>query len=100
MFCFFSCSTRVSNELEAGHPWAPRLAVHVVLVMALIEGTLVGTVMILISNIWAYAYSNEKEVVEYVATMLPILAASHFLDGFQCVLFRFYLLFPFLLFLV
>ncbi|KAJ1394210.1 Multi antimicrobial extrusion protein [Sesbania bispinosa] len=79
-------STRVSNELGAGHPWPARLAVYVVLVMALIEGTLVGTVMILIRNIWAYAYSNEIEVVEYVAIMLPILAASNFLDGFQCVL--------------
>ncbi|KAK2385626.1 Protein DETOXIFICATION 16 [Trifolium repens] len=79
-------STRVSNELGAAHPSAARLAVHVVLVMALIEGTLVGTVMILIRNIWAYAYSNEIEVVEYVAKMLPILAISHFLDGFQCVL--------------
>ncbi|MCI17634.1 MATE efflux family protein 7-like, partial [Trifolium medium] len=72
-------STRVSNELGAAHPSAARLAVHVVLVMALIEGTLVGTVMILIRNIWAYAYSNEIEVVEYVAKMLPILAVSHFL---------------------
>ncbi|GAU32661.1 hypothetical protein TSUD_218380 [Trifolium subterraneum] len=46
---------RVSNELGAIHPSATRLAVHVVLILALIEGTLVGTVMILIHNIWAYA---------------------------------------------
>ncbi|KAK7252282.1 hypothetical protein RIF29_36120 [Crotalaria pallida] len=79
-------STRVSNELGAGHPWAARLAVYVVLVMTIIEGTLVGTVMILIRNIWGYAYSNEVEVVEYVAIMLPILAASNMLEGLQCVL--------------
>ncbi|CAJ1936691.1 unnamed protein product [Sphenostylis stenocarpa] len=76
-------SIRVSNELGAGNPWAARLAVHVVLVMAIIEGTLVGTVMILIRNVWGYAYSNELEVVEYVAKMLPFLAASNFLDGIQ-----------------
>ncbi|GAU44063.1 hypothetical protein TSUD_368750 [Trifolium subterraneum] len=46
---------RVSNELGAIHPSAARLAVHVVLILALIEGTLVGTMMILIHNIWAYA---------------------------------------------
>ncbi|KAK7314617.1 hypothetical protein VNO77_33144 [Canavalia gladiata] len=79
-------SIRVSNELGAGHPHAARLAVWVVLVMAIIEGTLIGTVMILIRNIWGYAYSNELEVIKYVAVMLPILATSNFLDGLQCVL--------------
>ncbi|KAI3463748.1 hypothetical protein Pfo_020411 [Paulownia fortunei] len=79
-------STRVSNELGAGHPRAARLAVRVVLVMAISEGILVGLVLSLIHNIWGYAYSNEIEVVSYVATMMPILAASNFMDGLQCVL--------------
>ncbi|KAL9330318.1 hypothetical protein ACSQ67_005321 [Phaseolus vulgaris] len=79
-------STRVSNELGAGHPRAARLAVYFVFVMAIIEGTLIGAVMILMRNIWGYAYSNEVEVVQYVAIMLPILALSIFLDALQCVL--------------
>ncbi|KAK9278060.1 hypothetical protein L1049_027618 [Liquidambar formosana] len=79
-------STRVSNELGAGNPQAARLAVCVVLVMAIVVGSLVGVVLILIRNIWGYAYSNETEVVTYIATMMPILAASNFLDGLQCVL--------------
>ncbi|KAJ7975179.1 Protein DETOXIFICATION [Quillaja saponaria] len=79
-------STRVSNELGAGHPRVARLSVCVVLVVAIIEGTLVGTVLILIRNIWGYAYSNEVEVVRYVAIMMPILAVSNFMDGLQCVL--------------
>ncbi|KAF7834597.1 protein DETOXIFICATION 16-like [Senna tora] len=79
-------STRVSNELGAGHPRTARLAVCVVLIMAITEGILVGLVMILIRNVWGYAYSNEEEVVRYVANMFPILAASNFLDGLQCVL--------------
>lgn len=80
---------------------AANLAVYIVLVLALIEGSLVGTVMILMRYIWAYAYSNEAEVVEYVAIMLPILAVSNFLDGFQCVLsgFFFFLLFSHLEFM-
>jgi len=81
-----SCSIRVSNELGAGHPWIARLAVRVVLGIAIIEGILIGIVMILVRNIWGYAYSNEVEVVKYVAIMFPILAASNFLDGLQCVL--------------
>ncbi|KAK9925799.1 hypothetical protein M0R45_023064 [Rubus argutus] len=79
-------STRVSNELGAGHPKTARLAVRVVLVMAITEGLLVGLVLILIRNFWGHAYSNETEVVKYLATMMPILATSNFLDGLQCVL--------------
>ncbi|RHN52702.1 putative multi antimicrobial extrusion protein [Medicago truncatula] len=79
-------SIRVSNELGAGHPQAARLAVCVVVVIAVIESILVGGVIILVRNLWGYAYSNEEEVVNYVATMMPILAVSHLLDGMQAVL--------------
>ncbi|KAF7819934.1 protein DETOXIFICATION 16-like isoform X1 [Senna tora] len=79
-------STRVSNELGAGNPRAARSAVYVVLIMAIIVGILVGAVMILIRNVWGYAYSNDEQVVQYVASMLPILAASNFVDGLQSVL--------------
>ncbi|BBH04142.1 MATE efflux family protein [Prunus dulcis] len=79
-------STRVSNELGAGRPETARLAVCVVLVMAITVGLLVGSVLILIRNFWGYAYSNETQVVKYLATMMPILATSNFLDGLQCVL--------------
>ena len=84
--CSLVNSTRVSNELGAGRPEAARLAVCVVMAMAITEGLLVGLVLILIRDIWGHAYSNEIEVVKYVAAMMPILAASNFLDGLQCVL--------------
>lgn len=79
-------STRVSNELGAGRPQAARLAVRVVLAMAITEGLMVGLTLILIRNVWGFAYSNEPSVVKYVAAMMPILATSNFLDGLQCVL--------------
>ncbi|OIT05355.1 PREDICTED: protein DETOXIFICATION 16-like [Nicotiana attenuata] len=79
-------STRVSNELGAGHPQIARLALYVVLAVAVTEGLVLGLVLILIRNVWGYAYSNETEVVRYIATMMPLLAASNFLDGLQCVL--------------
>lgn len=79
-------STRVSNELGAGRPQAARLAVIVVVGLAIAEALVLGLIMILVRNIWGYAYSNEVEVVKYIATMLPILAASNFLDALQCVL--------------
>ncbi|XP_058087828.1 protein DETOXIFICATION 16-like [Magnolia sinica] len=79
-------STRVSNELGAGHPQAARLAVIVVVVMAVTVGVVVGLIMILVRGIWGYAYSNEQEVVKYMAIMMPVLATSNFLDGMQSVL--------------
>lgn len=80
------CSTRVSNELGAGNPQSARLAVYVVLCMTIFESIVVGLVLILIRNAWGYAYSSEIEVVTYLATMMPLLALTNFLDGLACVL--------------
>ncbi|KAI3516697.1 hypothetical protein L1887_15664 [Cichorium endivia] len=79
-------STRVSNELGARRPKGARLAVCVVVIIAILEGVTVGTVTILVRNIWGKLYSNDEEVIKYVAKMMPLLALSDFLDGFQCVL--------------
>jgi multidrug resistance protein, MATE family len=62
------------------------LAVCVVVVIAVIESILVGAVVILIRNIWGYAYSNEEKVVKYVANMMPLLAVTALLDGMTAVL--------------
>ncbi|XP_057868199.1 protein DETOXIFICATION 16 [Cryptomeria japonica] len=76
-------STRVSNELGAGHSHAARLAVYVVLFMAITEAVLMGCLLFSLRNVWGHAYSNEKEVIDYVASMIPLLAASSLLDGIQ-----------------
>ncbi|KAF8672781.1 hypothetical protein HU200_049232 [Digitaria exilis] len=55
----YSISTRVSNGLGAGQPQAAKLATKVVMYMAF----------------------NEKEIVTYIAKMLPILGISFFIDG-------------------
>ncbi|CAN6237887.1 unnamed protein product [Urochloa humidicola] len=79
-------STRVSNELGAGRPEAARLATRVVVVLSLAVGVFEGLAMVLVRNLWGYAYSNEEEVARYVARMMPILAVSIVFDGLQCVL--------------
>lgn len=79
-------STRVSNELGSGNPQGARLALRVVVIVAFTEGTIVGTTTILVRHIWGKLYSNEEEVIRYLAKMLPLLALSDFFDGFQCVL--------------
>ncbi|CAN1265824.1 Protein DETOXIFICATION 16 [Linum perenne] len=79
-------STRVSNELGACQPERARMAVWVVLGMAVTEGLLVGVILFSIRGVWGYAYSNDKPVIDYVAQMLPIVAIANFLDALQCVL--------------
>ncbi|KAK7271207.1 hypothetical protein RJT34_26915 [Clitoria ternatea] len=79
-------STRVSNELGAGHPQAASLAVKVALFLALAEGIIKVFLMIQIRKIWGKVYSSEIQVIKYVAIMMPILAISSFLDGIQSVL--------------
>ncbi|CAN6178196.1 unnamed protein product [Urochloa humidicola] len=79
-------STRVSNELGAGRPQAARLAVRVVVFLAISEGLVIGLVLVCIRYIWGHAYSNVEEVVTYVAKMMLVIAVSNFFDGIQCVL--------------
>ncbi|XVF09518.1 hypothetical protein REPUB_Repub07fG0100300 [Reevesia pubescens] len=81
-----AASTRVSNELGARQPQVAKLAANIVLVIAIAECVVVGIIMVLLRNVWGHVYSNEKEVVKYIAEMMPILAASSFLDGIQTVL--------------
>ncbi|XP_024641586.1 protein DETOXIFICATION 16 isoform X2 [Medicago truncatula] len=81
-----AASVRVSNELGAGNARAARLAVCVVVVIVVTQAILVGTVMILLRNIWGYAYTSKVEVVKQIAIMLPILAAGNLIDALQSVL--------------
>lgn len=77
----YNYSTRVSNELGAGRPEAARFAVIVVVVMALIEGLVAGLLMISMRSVWGHAFSNDKEVTNYVARLMPFTALSVFLNA-------------------
>uniref|UniRef100_A0ACD5ZUF1 Uncharacterized protein n=1 Tax=Avena sativa TaxID=4498 RepID=A0ACD5ZUF1_AVESA len=79
-------STRVSNELGTGRPRTTRLAVHVVMFVAISQGLIMGVAMISVRHLWGYVYSDEEEVVIYVAKMAFLLAVSNFFDGIQSVL--------------
>ncbi|KAJ1442557.1 Multi antimicrobial extrusion protein [Sesbania bispinosa] len=71
-----SASTRVSNELGAGNPKAAKSAVRVVVILGVAEAIIVSTFFICFRHILGYAYSNDKEVVDYVADMVPFLCVS------------------------
>lgn len=76
----------MSNELGAGRPHAAHLATHVIMALSIMSGVSVGLLMILVRNLWGYAYSKEEEVVQYIAKIMPILAVTFLFDDLQSVL--------------
>lgn len=79
-------STRVSNELGAGNPQKARIAVFAVIFLAVTETLLVSTILFATRHTFGYTFSNEKEVVDYVTDMAPLICLSVILDSFQGVL--------------
>ncbi|XP_058185281.1 protein DETOXIFICATION 6-like isoform X3 [Rhododendron vialii] len=81
-----AASTRVSNELGAGNPDAARLAVWAVIALDAIEDTIASATLFCCRHILGRAFSNDKEVVDYVTDMAPLLCISIIMDSFQAVL--------------
>ncbi|WOH10283.1 hypothetical protein DCAR_0729750 [Daucus carota subsp. sativus] len=73
-------STRVSNELGAGHAEAARLAAWLATFLAVIEVVCASTILFCCRSILGYAFSDEKEVVDYVKELAPILSLSIMAD--------------------
>lgn len=86
MSSLFLCSTRVSNALGAGNPEAARIAVRTAVFLTVLETVLVSSVLYASKHIVGYLFSNDKEVVEYVTTMSPLICLCVMLNGFQAVL--------------
>ncbi|KAE8077228.1 hypothetical protein FH972_015808 [Carpinus fangiana] len=81
-----AASTRVSNELGAGNPQGARVAVFAVLFLAVAETSIVSASILASRRVFGYTFSNEKEVVDYVTTMAPLVSLSIILDSIQGVL--------------
>ncbi|TKY64825.1 MATE efflux family protein 9 [Spatholobus suberectus] len=71
-----SASTRISNELGAGNPKAAQGIVRVVVILGIVDAIIVSTFLVCCRHILGYAYSNDKEVVDYVADMVPLLCVA------------------------
>ncbi|XWS47597.1 hypothetical protein CRYUN_Cryun14cG0165800 [Craigia yunnanensis] len=81
-----AASSRVSNELGAGNPQAARLSVIVTMVIAATEPIIVAIIFFCCRDDFGYLFSNEKEVINYVAEMVPLLCISVLMDSLQAVL--------------
>lgn len=76
----------MSNKLGAGNPQVARVSVLAGLCLWLVESAFFSTLLFSCRNIVGYAFSNSKEVVDYVADLSPLLCLSFILDGFTAVL--------------
>ncbi|XP_058769448.1 protein DETOXIFICATION 10-like isoform X4 [Vicia villosa] len=81
-----AASTRVSNELGAGNPFEARVAVLGAMSLALIEASIVSGTLFACRHVYGYIFSNDKEVIDYVTVMAPLVSISVILDSIQGVL--------------
>ncbi|XP_042031972.1 protein DETOXIFICATION 12-like isoform X1 [Salvia splendens] len=81
-----SASTRISNQLGAGRPQGARLSVVALLILATVNAFVVSLAIFLSRNVFGYVFSSEKEVVDYVTRMAPLVCLSIIADCAQGVL--------------
>lgn len=81
-----AASTRVSNELGAGNPQAARLAVTVVMLITFTEALILSSGLFAGRHVFGYIFSSEKEVVDYVTAMAPLVCLSVLSDNLHGVL--------------
>ncbi|KAK6151028.1 hypothetical protein DH2020_015960 [Rehmannia glutinosa] len=81
-----AASTLISNKLGAGKPEAARVTVHAVLALSIAEFLIASITIVICGHILGYAFSEEKEIVDYVQKMAPFLGLSIIMDGLQAVL--------------
>lgn len=78
-----AASTRVGNELGAGRPQAAKGAVAVAVSIGLTEGLLIATSLYTLRSHWGRAFTQEQEIIDYVAACIPLLAIMHLMDSIQ-----------------
>ncbi|CAN0892299.1 Protein DETOXIFICATION 14 [Linum grandiflorum] len=81
-----AASTRVSNELGRGNPEAARISVFSAMSVTAAEALLVSSSLFACRRVFGYSFSNDKEVIDYVTTMAPLVCLSVIMDSLQGVL--------------
>uniref|UniRef100_A0A7N2MBF2 Protein DETOXIFICATION n=1 Tax=Quercus lobata TaxID=97700 RepID=A0A7N2MBF2_QUELO len=81
-----AASTRVSNELGAGHPNRAKNAIGVSLKLSLLVGVTLVLAIAFGHNIWASFFSDSSEIIKEFASMTPLIAISIFIDSVQAVI--------------
>ncbi|GBG92417.1 hypothetical protein CBR_g55352 [Chara braunii] len=79
-------STRVSNELGAGHPRRARQVAATCIILALSAGGILGGFIFVLRNQWSLLFTDthgEEDVRILAARMFPFVAVLHFSDFVQ-----------------
>ncbi|EFH63335.1 mate efflux family protein [Arabidopsis lyrata subsp. lyrata] len=81
-----AASTHVSNKLGAGNPKAARAVADSAIFLSVIDAAIVSITLYAYRRNWAYIFSNESEVADYVTQITPFLCLSIGVDSFLAVL--------------
>lgn len=81
-----AASTRIANELGAGNPQIARIAACGAVVMGAANGLVVSSILFTTRKVFGYCFSSEKQVVDYVTTMAPLVCVNVLSDSLQGVL--------------
>lgn len=69
--------------MGAGKPRAARIAVIALMLLAALNAIIISTSLFASRNVFGYIFSNEREVVDYVSNIAPLLSLSVIVDSFQ-----------------
>uniref|UniRef100_A0A6N2LRB1 MATE efflux family protein n=1 Tax=Salix viminalis TaxID=40686 RepID=A0A6N2LRB1_SALVM len=89
-----TASNRVSNELGAGNPQAAKMAVWATTVIAITEAIIISITLFFCRYILVYAFSSEKEIVNHVADMVPLILSVSYHGFLTISTFRQFSTFP------
>ncbi|KAH6810124.1 MATE efflux family protein [Perilla frutescens var. frutescens] len=78
-----AASTRISNQLGAGRPEGARLSVRALMLLAVLDALVISLSLFASRDVFGYIFSNEKEVVDYVANIAPLVCLSIITDNIQ-----------------
>ncbi|KAI4308152.1 hypothetical protein L6164_031256 [Bauhinia variegata] len=76
-----AASTRVGNELGAGHPKLAKLSVAVVNAASIIISIVLCAIILIFQVGLIKLYSTDSDVIEAASTLVPLLAISVFING-------------------
>ncbi|XP_050374162.1 protein DETOXIFICATION 14-like isoform X2 [Argentina anserina] len=79
-------AVRVSNELGAGNPQAASVAVVASMFLTVSSSVIISSTVFASQSVFGYIFSREKEVVEYVTAIAPLLCLSVIADSLHAVL--------------
>ncbi|KAL3631375.1 hypothetical protein CASFOL_024359 [Castilleja foliolosa] len=78
-----AASTRISNALGGGNPEGARVSVITLMLLTAIDAVVASTGLFASRRVFGYIFSNEKEVVDYVTKLAPLVCLSVILDNIQ-----------------